>query len=404
MIHNQRGDTIIEVMVAFAVFAMVAVGALTVMNQGTASAQNTLETTLVRQEIDKQAEMLRFLHQAYTSNPNDSTGPSSKFAKIIELTEDAGLSQPSTFGQACTQSLPGDANRRFVLRPDGDTLPSSDIKPIADLNVATSAPYAKVSPAVGSTPITSYGIWVEPVLSNNDQDTNRYIDFHVRACWDSAQGDVSRTLGTIIRLYVPRNIATGTATPVGSVTPVIPSFYRIPGAAASRCEVHTAVEGNDSDRGGNPPTWAPFTPGFINPTPDPAHTCQRPGGMSGSILSCSNYDSEFTPGIAADRAGQYELSISYADSVCGAPGVYMTSSSYEFYVAVYVDNESAARQVLRLRPSSGGVPATSTAVDIGRLNTGSNVKLRWWNNHFVNPGSQDPDFTVQFIDLNRTAL
>ncbi|MBC7512045.1 type II secretion system protein, partial [Candidatus Saccharibacteria bacterium] len=71
-LNDQRGDTLIEVIVAFAVFAMVAVGALNVMNQGTATAQDTLETTHVRQQIDNQAEILRYLHQAYLANPDDT--------------------------------------------------------------------------------------------------------------------------------------------------------------------------------------------------------------------------------------------------------------------------------------------------------------------------------------------
>ena len=53
----QAGDTLIEVMLATAVFSAVAVGCLTVMNRGLSIAQQSLESTLVRQQIDAQAEM-----------------------------------------------------------------------------------------------------------------------------------------------------------------------------------------------------------------------------------------------------------------------------------------------------------------------------------------------------------
>ena len=64
---SQRGDTLIEVMFAFAIFALVAVGSLTIMNQGIAAAQRSLEITLVRAQMDAQAEAIRYIHQAYVA-------------------------------------------------------------------------------------------------------------------------------------------------------------------------------------------------------------------------------------------------------------------------------------------------------------------------------------------------
>lgn len=60
----QRGDTIIEVILAVTIFSLVAVGALTLMNSGTSMSQRSLETTLVRQQIDTQAELLRFVSRS----------------------------------------------------------------------------------------------------------------------------------------------------------------------------------------------------------------------------------------------------------------------------------------------------------------------------------------------------
>ena len=59
---RNRGDTIIEVLLAVTIFSLVAVGSMVLMNRGVAMAQQSLETTLVRQQIDAQAEMLRFVH------------------------------------------------------------------------------------------------------------------------------------------------------------------------------------------------------------------------------------------------------------------------------------------------------------------------------------------------------
>ena len=58
-----KGDTIIEVMFSFVVFSMVIVGAFILMNQGIASAQRSLEITLVREQIDAQIDMARYVQK-----------------------------------------------------------------------------------------------------------------------------------------------------------------------------------------------------------------------------------------------------------------------------------------------------------------------------------------------------
>ena len=55
-----KGDTLVEVILAVTVFSMVAVGTISIMNKGVAIAQHSLEISLVRQQIDAQAEMLRY--------------------------------------------------------------------------------------------------------------------------------------------------------------------------------------------------------------------------------------------------------------------------------------------------------------------------------------------------------
>ena len=46
-----RGDTIVEVVFAVTIFSMVTVGAISIMNKGVAIAQQSLEITLVRQNV-----------------------------------------------------------------------------------------------------------------------------------------------------------------------------------------------------------------------------------------------------------------------------------------------------------------------------------------------------------------
>lgn len=69
----RKGDTLIEVMLAVGIFGLASVGAISLMNRGLTTAQASLETAMARQEIDTQAEALRFIHDAYLTEPTPET-------------------------------------------------------------------------------------------------------------------------------------------------------------------------------------------------------------------------------------------------------------------------------------------------------------------------------------------
>jgi len=74
MARNQRGDTLVEVLMAIVVLAMVIVGAITVMSRGLKASQLAVERTQVRLEVNSQLEMLRYLRDGYASDPNSQAG------------------------------------------------------------------------------------------------------------------------------------------------------------------------------------------------------------------------------------------------------------------------------------------------------------------------------------------
>jgi hypothetical protein len=63
----KRGDTIIEVTFAIAVFSLISVLSLQIMDRDVAMIQGTLEAEMARNEIDAQAEALRFIQNSYLS-------------------------------------------------------------------------------------------------------------------------------------------------------------------------------------------------------------------------------------------------------------------------------------------------------------------------------------------------
>ena len=61
----KRGDTVIEVIFAITIFCLVAIISITLMNSGINTAQGSLELTMARNEIDAQAEALRFIQNSF---------------------------------------------------------------------------------------------------------------------------------------------------------------------------------------------------------------------------------------------------------------------------------------------------------------------------------------------------
>jgi type II secretory pathway pseudopilin PulG len=199
---KEQGDTIIEVLFAVAVFAMVAVGAMAIMNQGTAIAQRSLEVTLVRQQIDAQAEAIRYIHQAYVATYQANGTPTGIAEQWGAMRNAHSASAPSDFSQlanetACPPSVPGESP--FVLNARRATVATPSMTPPAS---ASLPPYAHVEYNNDSSILNTYGIWVEAVPSESPNGPG-FVDFHIRACWDSAGSPVPSTLGTIVRLYEP---------------------------------------------------------------------------------------------------------------------------------------------------------------------------------------------------------
>lgn len=200
---NNKGDTIIEVLLAFTIFSLLVVGGIAVMNQGSATAQRSLEITLVRNEIDSQAEALRFLNASYTAGYQTGAsscgavkldGPAGQWQKIhCEYTK----STVSDFGE-CPTSI---TSKDFIINPKTAILDTATFAPaqtFAQIKYSTSSPNSIAN---------IYGIWIEavkPDISYSNQSNAGYIDFHIRACWDGPGQSGKMTLGTIVRLYEPR--------------------------------------------------------------------------------------------------------------------------------------------------------------------------------------------------------
>lgn len=221
----QRGDTIIEVIFAVTVFSMVAVGGLALMNQGAAMAQRSLEIGMVRDQMDAQADALRYLHGTYIANFGQATSTAKTiWADVTNhaIPASAGASSLQAFdqtsdGQRCTLKGPttgpgspfvidltalktsSDPTLAFTTNAWNASVPTTD-------GTANDVTYAQVR-YTGSSPVAQ-GIWIQAVknpksAASGPATATGYYDFNIYTCWLTPGQAAPVTLGTVVRLYDP---------------------------------------------------------------------------------------------------------------------------------------------------------------------------------------------------------
>lgn len=199
---RDRGDTLIEVLVAMAVLGALVALTYNVMNRGFASGQNSLDSTRTQALTSGQAALLRAAH-ARAVFDND--------LRYWNLITDPGRTPTIT-----TTSTPVDRSKLA----DGcssavglDSLFYFDPKATEDA-VAQTGPLAPVKYFSGVTPDPAKlvrtdsdirpgdGLWIEGYKENG---SNFYV-FYIKACWEPTYGDGTgerRQSKTVLRLYGP---------------------------------------------------------------------------------------------------------------------------------------------------------------------------------------------------------
>jgi type II secretory pathway pseudopilin PulG len=204
--RQEKGDTLIEVLFAVTVFSFIVVTALSLMNQGVAASQRSLEITTVRQQMDGQAETLRFLHssyvQAYQPGRALTAGsPAAEYGRIVSFAQTGGRTSASSFGGLARCAIPNNTATDFILNPVSATMVTNATRS----GVFQAAPtFAQLEFGPNNVLTRSQGLWIEPVRSPSNGTSAGFIDFHIRACWDVPGADNPMNLGTIVRLYEPR--------------------------------------------------------------------------------------------------------------------------------------------------------------------------------------------------------
>ncbi len=187
----QKGDTIIEVVLAFAIFSLVAIGTMAILSSGVSTTQRDLEISLVRQQIDSQAELLRYLHDTQ-HNVAGSTWENILSSKVVN--------SPTPLSGSCDGSFPS----AFYIQPTinaNPTLTTISAPSIPGSAYVTPTTYAMVDYANAK----SQGVWIQvtkaQVQTQNPSSAVNAYDFYIHACWDAVGVNSKMTSGTIVRIY-----------------------------------------------------------------------------------------------------------------------------------------------------------------------------------------------------------
>lgn len=229
-VMRQTGDTIVEVIFAITIFSMVGVGGLTVMQKGAAIAQQSLEVSLVREQMDSQADALRYAHDAYVANFGNPDALSEKVWSDITAKADKSahpfsdmsdgkkcVLPPPTSGEGAPFALDirkldgneGNALLAFPTIPATMAVPVSDVSGVGSRDDFTTTTFAQMryqlSDGTRLATAVSQGLWIQAVHEARvtGSAVPGYYDFHIRACWLSPGQSIPVTLGTIVRLYDP---------------------------------------------------------------------------------------------------------------------------------------------------------------------------------------------------------
>lgn len=198
MPRKEQGDTIIEVVFAIVIFSLLAISSLAIMNQGIAAGEKALEVTLVRQQVNAQAEALRYIHEARVVSPDSASAQ--VWSRFITDYAQTSASPYGVSGGKCVVPR-GSGLKPFILNARTAQIwsASPSVEPAAD---ADFPPYPQVRYNADNSVRAAYGLWVESVPFRSETD-KQFIDFHIRACWPAPGSAVPMTIGTIVRLYDP---------------------------------------------------------------------------------------------------------------------------------------------------------------------------------------------------------
>ena len=261
MHKKKKGDTLIEVAFAIGIFSMVAITVVSVISASTNGAQSALETTITREDLDSQAEALRFIHEAYVSGSQSADTSENIYYSLWKALTALAVNEstanlaynPTTCSEVYNSggtvkransgqipfvinirqlNDPSSANRFNVIIRSG---PASNTKNYQIFYPATTFPRIIYGTSASGSATTNEELYIKNEYQKNTiqrvegiyivavkddsskvvsetgiiETKSAYYDFYIRSCWMPNGVDRASTISTVIRLYDPAAICYG---------------------------------------------------------------------------------------------------------------------------------------------------------------------------------------------------
>lgn len=257
---SKIGDTLVEVALAIGIFSMVAIAVVSVVSGSSSSTQAALETTITREEIDTQAEALRFIHASYNAGGEVGGSEASKYKtiwnEIIKNAVDPSVDS-SEIVNAVTNYSPdtcsvlykessSDANYignqgAFIINTKNLSMDNVNSSNVGNIIVRSDSPTGKsIFKSAATYPRLVYTDDSDALLNLNDNNTlqsaegiyivavkdpnttaiisddggggqvqsmSAYYDFYIHTCWYNPNEERPSTISTVVRLYDPDTIS-----------------------------------------------------------------------------------------------------------------------------------------------------------------------------------------------------
>lgn len=245
---TKKGDTLIEVVLSFVMFSLVAAISISVMHASISGAEAAIELTLARVEINTQSEVLRFIQESFANDrsyanlwskitelalpknseniPELSSADCNKIYSEFNESSSPGLTDFNAFVVNARQINNGTdqleenyyGHTLISSKVDRQKFSTSSLNPrviytveekasednsTTDSELMASEDYKFVYRAEGIYDFLVAGI------SKSELDLGKkpsHYDLHVYTCWFTPGAERPTTIGTVTRLYNPEFI------------------------------------------------------------------------------------------------------------------------------------------------------------------------------------------------------
>lgn len=196
MKRNQRGDTLIEVLIAITVLGIIVAGVMATMNRSMVSIHNSAERTASRADINTQTDLINYIFR------NDQE----TWDKIMNLAYAGGSdgSVPTNVTEVCKLNAGGKVSDKtpgsFYLNP----ITESD-GGVSGVELRDNLTEKENGANQTQRAIPGQGIWIDAVYYPQSATNQRsYVDFYIKACWvpfGGSKPEANSRSVTVNRIY-----------------------------------------------------------------------------------------------------------------------------------------------------------------------------------------------------------